>query len=45
MQELHDITITPKTTQHRNIVKIIFQVNLHPVIQLVYNTNKQTKTT
>ena len=45
MQELHNITITPKTTQHRNIVKII-EVNVCSVIQLVYNnTKKQTKTT
>ena len=45
MQELHNITITPKTTQHRNIVKIIFEVNVCSVIQLVYNRKKQTKTT
>ena len=45
MQELDDITITPKTIQHRNIIKIIFQVNVCPVIQLEYNMKKQTKTT
>ena len=44
MQELHNITITPKTTQHRNIVKIIFEVNVCSVIQLVHNMKKQTKT-
>ena len=45
MQELVDITITPKTIQHRNINKIIFEVNVRPVIQLVYNMKRQTKTT
>ena len=40
MQELHDITITQKTSQHRNIVKIIFELNIRPVIQLVYNIEK-----
>ena len=43
MQELHNITITPKTTQHRNIVKIIFEVNVCSVIQLVNNMKKQLK--
>ena len=32
-----------KTTRHRNIVKIVFEVNLRPVIQLIYK-KKQTKT-
>ena len=45
MQELVDITITPKTIQQRNIIKIIFEVNVRPVIQLVYNMKRQTKTT
>ena len=45
MQELADITITPKTIQQRNIIKIIFEVNVRPVIQLVYNMKRQTKTT
>ena len=45
MQELHNITITPRTTQHRNIVKII-EGNACSVIQLVYNNmKKQTKAT
>ena len=35
--------ITVKTTRHRNIVKIIFKVNVRPVIQLVY-MKKQTLT-
>ena len=43
MQELQNKTITVKTTRHRNIVKIIFEVNVRPVIQLVY-TKKETKT-
>ena len=32
-----------KTTRHRNIVKIVFEVNVRPVIQLIYK-KKQTKT-
>ena len=40
MQELHDTAITLKTTQNRNIVKIIFEVNVRPVIQLLHNMKK-----
>ena len=43
MQEQQNKTITLKTTRHRNIVKITFEVNVHPVIQLVY-MKKETKT-
>ena len=43
MQELHNKTITVKTTRQRNIIKIIFEVNVYPVIQLVY-MKQQTKT-
>ena len=43
MQELQNKTITVKTTRHRNIFKIIFEVNVRPVIQLVY-MKKETKT-
>ena len=43
MQELHSKIITVKTTWHTNIVNIIFEVNVHLVIQLVY-MKKQTKT-
>ena len=43
MEELHNKTITVKTNRQRNILKIIFEVDLHPVIQLVY-TKRQTKT-
>ena len=43
MQELQNKTITVKTTRHRNIAKIIFEVNVRPVIQLVY-MKKETKT-
>ena len=45
MQELHDATITLKTKQNRNIGKIIFEVNVRPVIQLLHNMKKQTKST
>ena len=44
MQELEDIAITLKTIRHRIIIKIIFEVNVRPVIQLVYNMKKQTET-
>ena len=43
MQELQNKTITVKTNQHRNIVKVIFEVIVRPVIQLVY-MKKETKT-
>ena len=43
MQELKNKTITVKTTRQRNIVKITFEVNVCPVIQLVY-LKKQSKT-
>ena len=42
LQELHNNTITVTTTRRRNIVKIIFEVNVRPVIQLVY-MKKQAK--
>ena len=43
MQELHNKSITVKVIRHRNIFKIISEVNLRPVIQLVY-MKKRTKT-
>ena len=43
MQELHNKPITVKIIRHRNIFKIISEVNLRPVIQLVY-MKKRTKT-
>ena len=43
MEELHTKTITVKTNRQRTILKIIFEVNLHPAIQLIY-MKKQTKT-
>ena len=36
MQQLQNKTITVETTRHRNIVKNIFEVNVRPVIQLIY---------
>ena len=43
MQQLQNETITVETTRHRNIVKNIFEVNVRPVIQLIY-MKKQSKT-
>ena len=43
MQERHSKSITVKTARHRNIVKVTFEVNVRPVIQLVH-MKKQTKT-
>ena len=43
LQELHNNTTTVKTTRRRNIAKIIFEVNVRPVIQLV-SIKKQAKT-
>ena len=43
MQELQNKTIIVKTDRHRNIVKIISEVNVRPVILLVY-MKKETKT-